>query len=461
MKKTTLITLALGAGFLALSQQQRSDMVIKIVGGEQAAIAVPDFRGAGGAQAQMAAFNQTLYDDIKDSSLFRMVAKSVMPLEVPQQPSDFKPPLAPREPARRGYPPPRPIRQGPWLTDWSGPPVSATYLAFGYAAERDGQFILFGWLYNVTQADLANAQVIGKLYFGTLDEAGARKTAREFAADILKQFGAASLLNSRIFFVSNRTGAKEIWSMDYTGAGQKPFTQHRSITTMPTVSPDGTKLAYTSYRGGTPAIFIHSTETGRMLPFYNQNASMNATADFTPDGTSVVYSSTASGWAQIYIADVNGRGLRRLSSSRAIEVEPKVNPKTGTEIVFVSGRSGPQQIYRMNIDGANVERLTTGEGQASNPAWHPDGRHIAFSWTKGYDPGNFNVFVMDVATREFDQLTHGMGRNENASWAPDSRHIVFASDRSGSMQIWTMLADGTELKQLTTQGRNEMPVWSR
>jgi TolB protein len=115
----------------------------------------------------------------------------------------------------------------------------------------------------------------------------------------------------------------------------------------------------------------------------------------------------------------------------------------------------------MNLDGTDVRLLTSGEGQASNPAWHPGGQHIAFAWTKGYAPGNFNIFVMDVATRSYVQLTHGAGRNENPSWAPDGRHLVFSSNRSGGTQIWTMLADGTQLHQLTTQGRNTMPVWSK
>jgi TolB protein len=188
---------------------------------------------------------------------------------------------------------------------------------------------------------------------------------------------------------------------------------------------------------------------------------MNATPDFTPDGKQIVYSSTASGWAQIYIANLDGTNFRRISSSRTIEVEPKVNPKTGNEMVFVSGRSGPQQIYRMNMDGANIERLTPGEGEASNPSWHPDGQAIAYAWTRGYATGNFNIFVMDVATRNYTQLTHGAGRNENPSWAPDGRHLVFMSTRSGSPQIWSMLANGKQLQRLTTQGSNWTPIWGR
>ena len=112
----------------------------------------------------------------------------------------------------------------------------------------------------------------------------------------------------------------------------------------------------------------------------------------------------------------------------------------------------------MNIDGADIVRLTTGEGDASNPSWHPDGQHIAFAWTRGFEPGNFNIFVMDVSNRNYVQLTHGAGRNENPSWAPDGRHIAFSSRRGAGTQIYTMLADGTQVKQLTTQGRNINPV---
>ena len=67
----------------------------------------------------------------------------------------------------------------------------------------------------------------------------------------------------------------------------------------------------------------------------------------------------------------------------------------------------------MNIEGTDIVRLTDGTGEASNPAWHPDGQHIAFAWTRGFEPGNFNIFLMNVATREYVQLTHGAGRNEN------------------------------------------------
>ena len=215
-----------------------------------------------------------------------MIPKTLYPTQVPQRPADFRPPVNGQS-------------QGPWLTDWSGPPLNANYLAFGYTAVQNNQIVLYGWLYDVRQTSPSSAQLIGKVYVGSLDESGARLVAQQFAADILKQFGATSLIGTKIYFVSNRTGHKEIWSMNYDGTDQKQFTNYRSITTFPAVSPDGTKIAFTTYpvlpssrnanaskfgvesqNLGQPKIYIHSLETGRKLVYYNQQASMNAASDF-------------------------------------------------------------------------------------------------------------------------------------------------------------------------------------
>jgi TolB protein len=461
MKTRYLTATACALGIALVVAAQQSDILIKITKGERAAIAVPDLRGSGGAQPFMGAFNETLYADLETSGLFRMVPKTMYPIEVPQRPQDFRKPAEPAKPTRGQQAAP-PAATGLWLADWAGPPTNATYLTVGYAGVQGDRLVLFGWLYNVTQQDLNNAQVFGKIYFGTMDGAGARKVAHEFAADIMAQFGYKSLLGSKIYFDSDRTGRgqREIWSMDSDGSNQKQLTTYKSLSLMPAVSPDGTKIAFTSYSRGNPVILLHSLVTGGRLPFYNQTASMNATPDFTPDGGRIVFSSTAAGsYAQLYVCNADGSGLKRLTYTNTIDIEPKVNPKTGNEIVFVSGRSGIPQLYKMNLDGADVQRLTSGEGDAVNPSWHPDGQHVAFSWTRGFAPGNYNIFVMDVATRQFVQLTHGAGRNENPVWAPDGRHLAFSSNREGGNQIWTMLADGTQLRKLTTQGNNLRPVW--
>jgi TolB protein len=452
----------IGCAILA-AQQQPTVNIGNISKEGRPTIAVPDFRGAGEAQALMPAFNQTLWADISGGVVLKTIPKTMYPTTIPQQPSDFTQPTAPPVAGRgRGNQPvAAPSGGGRWLVDWSSPPVSANYLAFGYTAVQNGVLVLRGWLYDLRNT--ASPQVIGKNYLASIDEAGARKIAHEFAADILALFGGQSLAGTKVFFVSDRTGHKEIWAMDYDGKNQRQITRFNSISIEPSVAPDGTKIAFTSYARGTPGIFVFSVDPVRDLRFYNQSASVNSSASFTPDGKQIVYSSSAGRCCRIFIANSSGNDFRQVSSLSSIDTEPKVNPKTGYDIVFVSGRSGPQQIYRMNMDGGDIERLTDGTGEASNPAWHPNGQVIAFAWTKGFAAGAWNIFTMDVASHKvMTQLTQpGQGRNENPSWSPDGTRIVFASTRSGRSQIYSMLADGTQVQQLTTQGRNERPAWSK
>ena len=453
--------IAAAAGLLLWGQDAR----IVIQGGSRPNFAIPDFRGDAAAQPFMSTFNRTLWSDIDGAGLFKMVPKTMYPTIVPQQPSDFKqPPSAaavPRGRAGQQMSVPK-SGGGLWLTDWSSPPASANYLAFGYAYVQNGVFAVRGWLFDVSRETPAAAEIFAKTYPESNDAAGAEKAAHEFAADILAKFGGKSLFGSHIYFVSNRTGHKEIWVMDPDGKNQKQLTRFNSDTVQPSVSPDGTKIAFMSYYRRTPNIYVFSVSPVLDLHFYNQAASVNETPSFTPDGKQIIYASAAGGQCcRLFTANLDGSGFRPVTTAGFIDVQPQINPKNPTQIAFASGRSGPEQVYRANIDGGDLERLSDGTGEAASPAWHPDGHILAFSWTRGFAAGAWNIFVMDVASRSPTQLTHGEGKNENPTWAPDGTHLAFASTRTGRSQIYTMLADGTQVQALTTAGENLSPSWGK
>ncbi len=442
MLRTLLLATALGG---ALAAQNRPDTVIVLPREGQPAMAAADFPGWGDSQKYTATFNETVWQDLEESGFFRVAPKTLYPKSVPQQDADL-------------------FSSAAAMKQWSSPPVSADYLAFGHAESQLGLFVIRGWL-----ADLGRgASVFGGRYFGPADETGARKTAHEFAADILRQFGIQPLFGSSIYFRSKRTGHTEIWSMAPDGSGQKQITWLGNILLSPAPSPDGSRIAFTSYAdrvGENPKVFLFSVDPARRLPFRSHDKSY--TPSFTADGK-ILFSThprSARDCCQMFAANVDGSGPQPIAGPGANDIEPKANPKNPQEVVFVSGRAGLAQIYRLTSGGGDPERLTFGEGQATNPAWSPDGKFIAFAWTSGFAPGRFNVFLMEVAKQTYTQLTRGAGTNEHPSWAPDGAHIVFDSDRTGSSQIFTMLADGTHVRQLTGtrqgEGANDMPVWGK
>jgi TolB protein len=94
-----------------------------------------------------------------------------------------------------------------------------------------------------------------------------------------------------------------------------------------------------------------------------------------------------------------------------------------------------------------------------NPAWSADGQFIAFAWQRS-KTSNFDIYIHDLSTGKNQQITHDAGDNEKPTFAPDGRHIAFESSRTGTRQIFSMILDGTKVRQLTNTGRNTGPAWS-
>lgn len=410
------------------------------LGVERVRLAAADFK-AGTTEANTEElrriFNQVLFSDLENAGIFDLVSKSFYPLTQPGAPQEMN------------------------LGAWANPPVNAAMVAFGNAGVSGGQLSVNGWLYDVKNA--ASPQVLGKQYREPATPENARLIAHRFANEIIFRLGGGvpGIAESKIFFVSSRGGNKEIWVMDYDGFGQRALTSLRSISLGPKVSPDGSRVAFTSFNRGGPEITMFSLELGRTVRFPSFGGT-NMSPAWSPDGQTLAFSSSMRGDPEIFLVDAaSGANPKRLTAFRGPDVSPVFNPKTGTQIAFVSGRTGLPQIYTMDVDGTNVQRMTDG-GYAVSPSWSPNGQFLAFAWARRYGPGapgGQDIYIMDVATKQWVQLTRE-GTNDFPSWSPDGRHIVFQARRGGRTQIWTMLADGTRQRALTTTGENTQPNWS-
>lgn len=384
-------------------------------------------------------FDSTLFGDLSNAGIFDMISKSMSPAASPGSPQEIN------------------------LSQWAAQPANASMVAFGALSSTNGRLTVYGWLFDAKNA--GSAQILGKQYNEAASQDSARQVAHRFADEIIARLGGGlnGIAETKIYFVSARTGTKEIWVMDYDGENQHIVTKVGSISLSPRISPDNARLAFSSIGREGWTIRMYSLELGRMVAFPAGVAGgSNLSPSWSGDGSKVAFSSSRSGDPEIWVSDSSGSNLRKVTSFHGPDVSPTWNPRTNSQIAWVSGRTGLPQIYVMDADGANIQRMTDG-GYAISPSWSPNGQFLAFSWNRKYGPGapgGQDIYVMDIASKRWLQLTHESGSNDFPSWSPDGRHLVFQRENGHSAEIWTMLADGTEQHRLTRSGKDTMPNWS-
>jgi TolB protein len=409
------------------------------LGVSKARVAAPDLpTRMPEAQPFEKTFHDVLWADLDYCGLLELVSPSFYPMKIPSQPSELN------------------------AADWSNAPANTYMLAYGNMSVESSNLAVAGYLSDVHNP--AAPVALQKIYRGAATDADARRLAHQFADDIVSRLsgGLPGIAQTKIAYVNSKTGNKEIWVMDYDGANQGPATHLKTISLTPRWSPDATRIAFTCfvpYNGDTRAeICIHSMASNRLIAFPRFRGT-NSSPAWSPDGSQIAFMSSQGGDPELFVSDTDGSHLHRITFAAGVNTSPAWNPKTGKQILFVSDRGGEPVLYLANSDGTNVEKIDMPDmGYVVDPAWSPNGQLVAFSWRR--PSGNFDIYVMDIVSRALVELTRDAGRNERPSWAPDGRHIVFESTRTGTRQIWSMLADGSLPRQLTYESQSESPNWS-
>ena len=441
MKIVLYIVLILSLSQPLLHTQEPPPIAIQPTATREVILAVADAQpatpeNAGELKEALRTFNQVLRDDLRFSGYFTVAAK------------DFYPP--------------QPIVH-PELDinydDWDNLPFKVDFLATGTLRLTGGVLRVEVKIYDMK---LRKWSGIGQGYTG--DVSDVRTIAHWWADEIVYKLTAGTsrgIASTRIAYVSKRGKAKEIYMMDYDGYNQQAFTRNGSSNLFPNWAPDNSKLAFVSYRTGQPEINIYSITTGSRLPFPIFNT-LASTPAISPSGTEIAFSLRSIrplGDPDIFISKLDGSSRRNLTNNPAIDTSPTWSPE-GRRIAFVSNRQGSGgQIYYCDIDGSNLQRIIKEGGDADSPAWSPDGKWIAFHWKPRLSI-NYDLFLYEVGSGNIRQLTSNAGSNESPSWAPDGQHLAFESDRTGTKQIYILLLGEDEPLMLTRNGVNTSPAWS-
>ncbi len=267
---------------------------------------------------------------------------------------------------------------------------------------------------------------------------------------------------TKIAFTSYRTGTGEIYILDsyygsFTESVKRKLTDHRGANYEPSWSPDGEKLAYASDRGDDVNIYSLNTRTSAITRL-TESMTIGDTLDYepswSPDGAKLAFIRRLTGEerkaSQIFtISASDGSGLQQLTDHWLGAQDPDWSPD-GTKIVYSAGAPvNRDEIYVMDTDGSNQTKLAD---NGKEPAWSPDGSKIAFTWGR-------TIHVMNADGTGQTPFHQGI----HPDWSPDGQKIVFSQSSSSYSQDWTVyFADadtGGNATQVSSTNFGLYPSW--
>jgi Tol biopolymer transport system component len=237
--------------------------------------------------------------------------------------------------------------------------------------------------------------------------------------------------NKVVFFTNN----SEVYVMNSDGTNNT----HLAAGFSPTISPDGSKVAFEAATG------LHIINTNGTGETQLTNESTDASPLFSPDGSKIVFTSNITGGKEIFSINANGTGRTQLTDSTGYSNSNPIFTHTGSKIIFQSTRdSGNREIYSMNTDGTNQTNLTNNAApDYMDYSVSPDDTRIAFTSDRGAPS---DLYLMNI---------DGTGLTSVVSTATYGWGMVFSSD--GSQVIFTLqndAGDGTGVARVDIDGSN-------
>lgn len=230
----------------------------------------------------------------------------------------------------------------------------------------------------VTLFDTGSGKQVLSASRSVAPNAGAiRAGTHEIANEIVKYItGRPGIFTSKIVFINDATGRKELYVADYDGRNARRLTNDNSIVILPRISPDGERIVFTSYLRGNPDLYIIKADgSGRRR--LSGKAGLNVSPSWAPNNSELAVTLSIDGPPNVYLIKADtGEVARRLTDTAGADTAPSFSPD-GTRLSITSDRGGAPHIYIMSLDGTETRRITTAS-HCDSSAWSPDGQVIAY-----------------------------------------------------------------------------------
>ena len=251
----------------------------------------------------------------------------------------------------------------------------------------------------------------------------------------------------------------------------KQLTHGDSDNYSPTFSPDGTEIAFASFRLDNGEIYLMDLD-GRIRRRVTFTTDFNdSSPTFLTTPNYLFYSSEpkssrevkvviqSSGSTPIYagfnITHIHSKVTRAVLPVSFGARVPRASP-VENQIIYESNADGNLELYLLNLDGLNLaeitaadvepKRITYNETDDGSPAFFPDGKRIVFVSSRN-DVNQ--LYTMDIDGQNEKHFNPNRYDCYNPTVSPDGKTIAYVSARDGDMEIYLIDADGKNERRIT------------
>ena len=256
---------------------------------------------------------------------------------------------------------------------------------------------------------------------------------------------------SHIAFLSNRSGAEQLFVISTDGTGELQLTTTPDEKTALAWTADGKQILFSAF----------SNDTSRLCAINPDGTKQREIAKvpgraptLSPDGTRLLYMTGTWTATRLMISASDGSNPQPITDGSSIAWNSHWSPD-GKRIVFTSRSDSKSElaIFLMNADGTGrhqVTHFTAGSGNAQWPVWSPDGHQLAIQVNRIREH-DAHIWIINATNGDARKLAaHDQPYlDETPAWFPDGKRIAFQSSRTGSMEVWVMNTDGSGMRQIT------------
>lgn len=210
----------------------------------------------------------------------------------------------------------------------------------------------------------------------------------------------------------------DVYTANPDGSDLRRITDTPGYDAEATISPDGSRIVFTSIRDGDLDIYTMAPD-GSDVRRLTTEVGYDGGAFFSADGTKIVYRAhhptdpaeieqyralladklIRPGELEIFVMDADGSNKRQVTSNGAANFGPFFHPN-GRQIIFSSNMDDPTgrdfELYLIDVDGNNLERVTYSPEFDGFPMFSPDGTRLVFGSNRGgRNEGDTNIFIAD------------------------------------------------------------------